>query len=185
MLQQSSLAQRGEEVTVPGAFTAPEFPSLHVVRAEAIGDPQTGDYNTSSLVTEFQRVSVSSGSIQGHGSCPSLPRGTSRHQAAPRAPHGLFAARPERLWQQGRGTNSQQGAEIATGQPHVGVTAAPRTPPAAPRALSPSPATTGASFDLGTQAAASPAACAQARTTAGPELGPHPSPLHHLHPAVS
>lgn len=57
MLQQSSLAWGGEEVTVPEAVTALEFPSLHVVTAEAIGDPQTGDYDASSLVTEFQCVS--------------------------------------------------------------------------------------------------------------------------------
>lgn len=181
MLQQSSLAQRGEEVTVPGAFTAPEFPSLHVVTAEAIGDPQTGDYDASSLVTEFQRVSDRQ--LQFHSGARVLSFPPQRYFQAPSSAES--PTRPERLWQQDRGTNSQRGAEIATGQPHVGVTAAPRTPPAAPRALSPSPATTGASFDLGTQAAASPAACTQAGTTAGPELGPHPSPLHHLHPAVS
>lgn len=53
MLQHSSLAQRGGEVTVPEAFTAPEFPSLHLVTAEVIGDTQTEDYNASSLATEF------------------------------------------------------------------------------------------------------------------------------------
>lgn len=151
MLQQSSLAQRVGEVTVP-------------------------------------RECVSACELRFHSRAQVLPFPPHRHFEAPRAPHGLLAARPERLRRHGRGTNSKRGTETAAGQPHVSVTAAPpashelRREPATETQLGRHTGTerhrsaTEARFDLETQAAASPAACAQEAgegTTAGP-AGPRP-----------